>query len=215
MRKYILLLQITFQSCKTSLANFWIFHCQDLKQLRDQHVTIVCSLQSPSDEASTPKCRSNELQQELGFSISHRQKEKNKLILVCLYLVILPKSQSPEPLLPQMADVDEPDEPNISDQCDIPTIPNEDDSKGSEGSDGSSVEIIDGGSDAEICEETELQRFSRILCEAQRKAQAQEKAKGNTRKTYQGLSRTTAYRRKRVRNDLAAQGFLSVPLYMA
>jgi hypothetical protein len=114
-----------------------------------------------------------------------------------------------------MADVDEPDEPNISDQCDILTIPNEDNSEGSEGSDGSSVEIIDGGSDAEICEETELQRFSRILCEAQRKAQAQEKAKGNTRKTYQGLSRTTAYRRKRVRNDLAAQGFLSVPLYMA
>jgi hypothetical protein len=80
-----------------------------------------------------------------------------------------------------MADVDEPDEPNISDQCDISTIPNEDDSEGSEGS---SMEIIDGGSDAEICEETELQRFSRILCEVQRKAQAQEKAKGNKRKTY-------------------------------
>jgi hypothetical protein len=62
-------------------------------------------------------------------------------------------------------------------------VPNEDnDSKGS------NVEIFDSGSDVDIYEEAELMKFSRMLLNAQKKAQAEEKAKGNKRKTYNGCS---------------------------
>lgn len=53
---------------------------------------------------------------------------------------------------------------------------------------GSVVEIFDGGSDMDICEETELMKFSRMLSDAQKRAQAEEKAKGNKWKTYTGHS---------------------------
>jgi hypothetical protein len=146
-----------------------------------------------------------------------------------------PSRQSPELLLPQTAVVDEPD---TLDQNDVPTIPNEvdfvpfmesersesersesersnDPSAESESeSDGSSVEIVDNASDAEICEETELEKFSRFLHDAQQAALANEKANGNKRKNYKGDSRTTLYRRKRFRNDLAAKGFLPVHEFM-
>lgn len=89
-------------------------------------------------------------------------------------------------------------------------MPNEDngDSKGS------NVEILDGGSDADIYEETELIKFSRMLCDSQKKALAEEKVKGNKRKTYNGHSRATAHRRKRYQSNLAAQGYLPVHEFM-
>jgi hypothetical protein len=76
------------------------------------------------------------------------------------------------------------------------------------------VEILDGGSDLDICEETELTQFSRILHEAQKRALEEEKEKGNKRKTYNGRSRTTAYRRKRHQKDLHAQGYRPIDKYM-
>jgi hypothetical protein len=94
---------------------------------------------------------------------------------------------------------------------DIPTIPNENDSEDSEGS---NVEILDGASDVDIYEETELIKFSRMLCDAQKKALEEEKRMGNKRKTYNGDSQTTAYRRKRYRSDLAAKGYLPVHEFM-
>jgi hypothetical protein len=72
-------------------------------------------------------------------------------------------------------------EPDTLGADDIPTIPTDNDSEGS------SVEIFNGGSDAEIFEETDLSRFSRILRDAQKKALA-ENAKGNKRKAYTGCS---------------------------
>jgi len=109
-------------------------------------------------------------------------------------------SQTSEPFLPQMA---VPDEPNALDTDIVPTMVN-DDSKGS------SVEILDSGSDAEICEENELTKFSRMLCDAQKKALAKEEARGNKRKTYKKVSLTTVYRRKRCRRELAIKGFPSI-----
>lgn len=38
---------------------------------------------------------------------------------------------------------------------------------------GSNVKILNGDSDADICEETELARFIRILCDAQKRALAE------------------------------------------
>jgi hypothetical protein len=78
----------------------------------------------------------------------------------------------------------------------------------------STVEILDSGSDTDICEETELMKFSRILSDAQKKALAEEKAKGKKRKTYQGLSRTTIYRQNKRRKDLTAQGHLPIDEFM-
>jgi hypothetical protein len=89
-------------------------------------------------------------------------------------------------------------------------MPNEDDNA----SDGSIVEILDGGSDTDICEESELVKFSRMLCDAQRKALTKEKTSGNKRKTYDGRSRTTAYRRKLFKQKLAAQGYLPIHEFM-
>jgi len=115
-----------------------------------------------------------------------------------------PFSKPEKTLLLQTAVFDEPD---ALDTDAVPTIPSDSDSKDS------SVEILDGGSDVDICEETELVRFSRILHDAQKKAQA-ENAKRNKRKTYSGHSWTTAYCQKRSRNDLAAKGYLSVHAFM-
>jgi len=88
----------------------------------------------------------------------------------------------------------------------IPTTPNEDDVN----TEGSIVEILSGGSNPDICEETELTKFSRMLCDAQKRALEAEKAKGNKRKPYKGDSRTTAYRRKRYQGKLSAQGYLPI-----
>jgi hypothetical protein len=113
--------------------------------------------------------------------------------------------QSSETLLPQTAVLDEPDKLDMDD--DVPTLPNDD-------SDGSSVEILDSGSDTDICEESELTKFSQMLHNAQKKALAEEKAMGNKRKAYTGHSRATAYRQKRQRSNLANQGYLSVHEFM-
>jgi len=129
--------------------------------------------------------------------------KKNKDILINDYgkLLITPsQSQTSEALLPQTAVLDTLDAGNI------PTMPNESDVDVD--SEGSSVEILDSGSDADICEEAELTKFSRMLCDAQKIALAEEKAKGKKRKSYIGHSRATEYHWKRVQKDLAAQGYL-------
>ncbi len=77
-------------------------------------------------------------------------------------------------------------------------------------SDGFSVETLDSGSDTDIYEETELEKFSRILCDAQKKALAEEKAKGNKWKTYHGHLQTTVHHWKHHWNDLAAKRYLPV-----
>ena len=128
------------------------------------------------------------------------QEKKKKIWQVHLS----PFSKPEKTLLLQTAVFDEPD---TLDTDAVPTIPSDSDSKDS------SVEILDGGSDVDICEETELVRFSRILHDAQKKAQA-ENAKRNKRKTYSGHSRTTAYCQKHSRNDLAAKGYLSIHAFM-
>ncbi|KAI0275615.1 hypothetical protein BGY98DRAFT_991520, partial [Russula aff. rugulosa BPL654] len=87
---------------------------------------------------------------------------------------------------------------------------NGDDSEGSS----SSIEILDGDRDTDICEETELAKFSRILRDAQKRAMEEEKAKGKKRKTYNGRSQKTAYRWKRVQRDHASKGFLPVDAFM-
>jgi hypothetical protein len=115
------------------------------------------------------------------------------------------RSQTFETLLPQMA------EPDTLDTNDVPIMSNEDVESDSEGS---GVEILDSGSDTDICEESELTKFSRMLSDAQKIALAKEKARGNKRKTYTGHSRTTSYRFKRQRSDLAAQGYLPVHEFM-
>ena len=115
-----------------------------------------------------------------------------------------PFSNPEKTFLPQTAVFDE---PNTLDTDAVPTIPSDSDSENS------SVEILDGGSDVDICEETELARFSRILHDAQKKAQA-ENAKRKKRKTYSGHSQTTAHHQKCSRNDLAAKGYLSVHVFM-
>jgi hypothetical protein len=109
-------------------------------------------------------------------------------------------------LLLQTAVLDEPDTPDTDN---VPTVPNEDND-----SEGSDVEIFNGGSDVDIYEETELMKFSRMLSDAQKKAQAEEKAKGNKWKTYNGCSQTTAHRRKRYWGNLAASGYLPVYEFM-
>ena len=98
----------------------------------------------------------------------------------------------------------------MMDADNIPAVPNGVNSD----SDDSVVEILDAGSDTDISEETELIKFSKMLSDAQKKAQAEEKAKGKKRKTYDGSSRATAYRRKQRRRDLVAWGQLSVPEFM-
>src|SRR5258708_16319601 len=128
------------------------------------------------------------------------QEKKKKIWQVHLS----PFSKPEKTLLPQTAVFDEPD---ALDTDAVPTIPSDSDSKDS------SVEILDGGSDVDICEETELVRFSRILHDAQKRAQAAN-PKRNKRRTYSGHSRTTAYRQKRSRNDLAAKGYLSIHAFM-
>jgi hypothetical protein len=93
-------------------------------------------------------------------------------------------------------------------------MPNEDDDV-SEGFEDSDVEILDEGSNVDIYEESELMKFSRMLCDAQKRALAEEKkAKGIKRKTYDGNLQATVYRRKRYRSNLAAQGYLLVPEFM-
>lgn len=114
-----------------------------------------------------------------------------------------------------MAVFDEPDALDTLDSVDafdVPsgTMPYKDD----DDDEGSCVEILDSGSDVDICEESELAKFSRILFTAQKRAMEAEAARGTKRKTHTGRSRTTAYRRKRYRSHLAAQGQLSVPEFM-
>ena len=101
--------------------------------------------------------------------------------------------QTPKPILPQTKVLDEPD---TSDTDNVYALPNED-------SDGSDVEILDGGSDIDICEETELAKFSQMLHEAQKEALTKEQAKGNKWKTYSGRSRTTKHHQKHLQIDLA------------
>jgi hypothetical protein len=53
-------------------------------------------------------------------------------------------------------------EPGTLDTNDVPIMSNEDVESDFEGS---SVEILDSGSDTDICEESELTKFSRMLSE--------------------------------------------------
>jgi len=54
------------------------------------------------------------------------------------------------------------EKPNALDTDDVSTMAN----KCDDDSEGSIVEILDSGSDADICEESELTKFSRMLCDA-------------------------------------------------
>jgi hypothetical protein len=92
--------------------------------------------------------------------------------------------QTAETLLPQTAVLNEPD---TLDTVDVPTIMSDSDSEES------CVEIIDGGSDADIYKETALTRFSRILHDAQKKAQVEDVVKGNKWKTFNGNLRSNIY----------------------
>ncbi len=61
-------------------------------------------------------------------------------------------------------------------------MPNKDD----DNTKGSSLEILDSGSDVDICKENEPAKFSRMLFDAQKKALAAEKASRNKWKSYTG-----------------------------
>ena len=88
------------------------------------------------------------------------------------------QNKTSETLLPQTAVLDEP-EPDTSDTNDVPTMmPNEDndlptmmpnEGEDNNDSDGFSVEILDGGSDTEIYEETELQHFLYVCGNSKKK----------------------------------------------
>ena len=91
----------------------------------------------------------------------------------------------------------------------IPTVPNEVNSDSKDFED-SIVEILDAGSDVNIYKETKLENFSRMLFNAQKRAQKEKKAKGKKWKTYNGSSQATAYCRKWHCKDLVASGQLSV-----
>ena len=106
--------------------------------------------------------------------------------------------------------VDELDALNPNDD---PIMPNENDNE-STGSE-SSLEVFDSGSDTDICEESELTKFSKMLFDAQKKALAEEKARGKKRKDYTGHLRATVYHRKCCREYLATQGFLPISMYMS
>jgi hypothetical protein len=163
----------------------------------------VTALGSRGEEESIPMPRKRLATQARLQNLKIKQKNSKKVKNYGKFISHPSQIQTTETLLPQTAVLDEPD---TLDTDNPPTIPSDD-------SEGSSVEIIDGGSDLDICEETELARFSRILCDAQKKALA-ENAERSKRKTYSGQSRTTAHRRKRNRIDLAAKGYLSVHEFM-
>ena len=57
----------------------------------------------------------------------------------------------------------------------------------------SNVEIVDSGSDTDICNKSELTKFSKMLCGTQKRALTAEKAKENKQKAHTGHSRATAY----------------------
>ena len=104
-----------------------------------------------------------------------KQKRPRKKIYLASPLVTLPQIQTAETLLPQTAVLDEPDTLDL-DTIDVPIITSDNDSEGS------CVEIVDGESDTDVCEETASARFSRILCDAQKKAQVENAAKGSKRR---------------------------------
>ena len=56
-------------------------------------------------------------------------------------------------------------EPDTLDTNDVPTMPNDNDTD----SEGSIVEILNSGSDMDICVESELTKFSRMLFDAQKR----------------------------------------------
>ena len=58
------------------------------------------------------------------------------------------------------------------------------------------MEIFYGDGDMDICKEIELMKFNRMLSDAQKRAQAEKKAKGNKWKTYTGHLQITAYHQK-------------------
>jgi hypothetical protein len=128
-----------------------------------------------------------------------------------------PSSQTSETLLPFAVAVHEPDLPFAAAVLDEPDTLDRDDAMlndNGDDSEGSSIEILDGGSDTDIYEESELAKFSRMLSDAQKRAREKEKAQGKKRKTYNGHSRTTAYRQKRVQKNHAAKGFLPLRDFM-
>ena len=187
------------------------FSChQVLTESRDQHVTVVYSFPAAQGEENPLKSTPNAMQatcdkiSDSKYQTGKKNKGNKQIWQVSQHPS---RSQTSEPLLPQTAVLDDPD---TLDADDIPIIANEDD----DDSDGSCVEILDGGSDADICNETELTRFSKMLQDAQKAALAKEKAKGNKRKKFDGHSASTVYRRKRVRDNLAAMGYLPVPMFM-
>ena len=87
------------------------------------------------------------------------------------------------------------DEPNVLNPNDDPIMLNENDNE-STGFE-SSLEVFDSGSNTNICEESELTKFSKMLFDAQKKALAEEKVRGKKQKNYTGHSRAMVYHQKR------------------
>ena len=96
-----------------------------------------------------------------------------------------------ETLLLQVAVLDEPD---TLDTNDVSTMPNDNDTD----SKGSIVEILNSGSDMDICVESELTKFSRMLFDAQKKAMKEKAARGKKCRTYTRHSGIIEYRWKHV-----------------
>ena len=67
----------------------------------------------------------------------------------------------------------------------------------------------------EIVELSELEKFSATLKEAQRVALEVQRAKTTTRGPYTGGSRTTQYRKKKLRDKLTSNGYLGLREFMA
>jgi hypothetical protein len=106
----------------------------------------MTALGSRGEEESIPMPRKQLATRARLQNLKIKQKNSKKVKNYGKFISHPSRIQTTETLLPQTAVLDEPD---TLDTDNPPTIPSDD-------SEGSSVEIIDGGSDLDICEETEL-----------------------------------------------------------
>lgn len=111
--------------------------------------------------------------------------------------------------------VDPPLEPELMEHSDMQTHSDKHNEHRNSDSDSSQSSEVSRCLDAfeEIVEESELERFSAYLMDAQKAALELEKTKGKARKPYTGHSRTTQYRQKKFGADPASKGFLGVDVY--
>ena len=157
-------------------------------------------------DGETPLCHKKDAQRGLDYKISRQKNKKTKKNIFGKFISLPSPVNCQSHIRKQQFQVN-PTHWTWT-QFDVPIITSDNDSEGS------CVEIVDGGSDTDVCEEIASARFSRILCDAQKKAQVENAAKGSKRKTYSGNSRSNTHRRKRYRGDLAAKGYLWVHEFM-